>query len=123
MTTTPFGGLGIGPPDGRSCPKLFWFPRISSPFPPTVDDTALAAVRCYHTRHTMYGRVSKSNSVLAGAPMHPEEIEVKFLIDDLAAMRQRLVALGATCTTPRTYEANLLFDTSDAQLRGHGCLL
>jgi adenylate cyclase, class 2 len=55
--------------------------------------------------------------------MRHEEIEVKFLIDDLAAMRQRLVALGATCTTPRTYEENLLFDTPDAQLRRQGRLL
>ena len=55
--------------------------------------------------------------------MRHEEIEVKFLLDDLAAMRQRLVALGATCTTPRTYEENLLFDTPDAQLRHQGCLL
>ncbi len=55
--------------------------------------------------------------------MRHEEIEVKCLIDDLAAMRQRLVALGATCTTPRTYEENLLFDTPDAQLRHQGCLL
>ena len=28
--------------------------------------------------------------------MRHEEIEVKFLIEDLVAMRQRLVALGAT---------------------------
>ena len=55
--------------------------------------------------------------------MRHEEIEVKFLIDDLVAMRQRLVALGATLTTPRTYEANLLFDTADAQLRRQGRLL
>jgi adenylate cyclase class 2 len=55
--------------------------------------------------------------------MRHEEIEVKFLLDDLAAMRQRLVTLGAACTTPRTYEENLLFDTPDAQLRRQGCLL
>ena len=55
--------------------------------------------------------------------MRHEEIEVKFLIADLVAMRQRLVALGATLTTPRTYEENLLFDTPDAQLRHQGRLL
>ena len=38
-------------------------------------------------------------------------------------MRQRLIALGATLTTPRTYEENLLFDTPDAQLRRQGRLL
>jgi adenylate cyclase class 2 len=55
--------------------------------------------------------------------MRHEEIEVKFLIEDLVAMRQRLVAIGATLTTPRTYEENLLFDTPDAQLRRQGRLL
>ncbi len=55
--------------------------------------------------------------------MRHEEIEVKFLVEDLPAMRQRLVALGATLTTPRTYEENLLFDTPDAQLRRQGRLL
>jgi len=55
--------------------------------------------------------------------MRHEEIEVKFLLEDLVAMRQRLVALGATFTTPRTYEENLLFDTPDAQLRRQGRLL
>lgn len=51
--------------------------------------------------------------------MRHEEIEVKFLITDLAAIRQRLVALGATLKTPRTYEENLRFDTSDGQLARH----
>jgi adenylate cyclase, class 2 len=55
--------------------------------------------------------------------MRHEEIEVKFLIEDLVAMRQRLVALGATLSTPRTYEENLLFDTPDAQFRRQGRLL
>src|SRR5712691_12201463 len=59
----------------------------------------------------------------AGVLMRHEEIEVKFLIEDLPAMRQRLVALGATLTTPRTYEENLLFDTPDTQLRRQGRLL
>jgi len=55
--------------------------------------------------------------------MRHEEIEVKFLIADLAAMRQRLLALGATRKTPRTYEDNWLFDTPDAQLARQGRLL
>lgn len=55
--------------------------------------------------------------------MRHEEIEVKFLLEDLVAMRQRLVTLGATLTTPRTYEENLLFDTPDAQFRRQGRLL
>ncbi len=55
--------------------------------------------------------------------MRHEEIEVKFLIDDLSAMRQRLLALGATLKTPRTYEDNWLFDTPDEQLTRQGRVL
>lgn len=55
--------------------------------------------------------------------MRHEEIEVKFLIADLAAIRQRLVALGAVLKTPRTYEANLLLDTPDGQLKQQGRML
>jgi adenylate cyclase class 2 len=53
----------------------------------------------------------------------PEEIEVKFIIDDLQAIRQRLFTLGASLKTPRTYENNLLFDTTDHRLRSQDCLL
>jgi adenylate cyclase class 2 len=55
--------------------------------------------------------------------MRHEEIEVKFLLADLAAMRQRLMALGARLKTPRTYEDNWLFDTPDEQLTRQGRLL
>ena len=55
--------------------------------------------------------------------MRHEEIEVKFLIDDLSAIRQRLVALGATLKTPRTFEENWLFDTPDEQLTRQSRLL
>ena len=55
--------------------------------------------------------------------MRHEEIEVKFVIDDLPAMRQRLIALGATLKTPRIYEENLLFDTPDEQLTRQGRVL
>ena len=55
--------------------------------------------------------------------MNHEEIEVKFIIDDLQAMRQRIIALGATLKTPRTYEDNRLFDTPDQRLTQQQCLL
>src|SRR5215467_12363073 len=61
-------------------------------------------------------RCLRKQQSTAGVPMRHEEIEVKFLIEDLSAMRQRLVALGATLKTPRTYEENLRFDTPDGQL-------
>jgi adenylate cyclase class 2 len=55
--------------------------------------------------------------------MSYEEIEVKFLIDDPGAMRQRLLAMGAALKTPRSYEDNLCFDTPDERLQQQGCLL
>jgi adenylate cyclase class 2 len=55
--------------------------------------------------------------------MSYEEIEVKFIIDDLPSMRQRVIAIGATLTRPRTYEDNLCFDTPDQRLQRQGCLL
>jgi adenylate cyclase class 2 len=55
--------------------------------------------------------------------MHYEEIEVKFILDDLPAMRQRVMAMGADCKTPHTYEVNVLFDTPDQRLHRQDCLL
>ena len=55
--------------------------------------------------------------------MSYEEIEVKFIIDDLAAMRQRILAIGAYVKTPRTYENNVVFDTPDRHLGRRDCLL
>lgn len=55
--------------------------------------------------------------------MRHEEIEVKFILDDVPAMRQRLYAIGATLLTPRTYEDNLRLDTPDRQLARTGALL
>ena len=51
------------------------------------------------------------------------EIEVKFLIDDLVAIRQRLAAIGATLKVPRTYEDNIRFDTPGQHLLQQECLL
>ena len=52
-----------------------------------------------------------------------EEIEVKFIVDDAADMRRRVVELGATLKTPRTYENNITFDTEEGGLRRRGRLL
>ena len=52
-----------------------------------------------------------------------EEIEVKFILNDLAVMRQRVVDLGATLKTPRTYENNITYDTAEGRLRQGGRLL
>jgi adenylate cyclase class 2 len=55
--------------------------------------------------------------------MSHAEIEVKFIIDDLHDIRQRIMAFGATLKTPRTYEDNILFDTPDQRLTHQQCLL
>ena len=55
--------------------------------------------------------------------MQNEEIEVKFVLDDLAVMRQRVVDMGAILKTPRTYEHNITYDTAEGRLRQGGRLL
>lgn len=45
------------------------------------------------------------------------EVEVKFLVGDLAAVRQRLLAAEAVCTRPRVYERNVRFDDATESLR------
>ena len=55
--------------------------------------------------------------------MSYEEIEIKLLVDDLAVLRQRVLAAGATLHTPRTYEDNWCFDTPDHRLQQQDCLL
>jgi adenylate cyclase class 2 len=55
--------------------------------------------------------------------MSYEEIEVKFIVDDATAMRQRIVALEAHLHHPRTYEDNWCFDTPDHRLQQEDRLL
>ncbi|UCG22928.1 MAG: class IV adenylate cyclase [Chloroflexota bacterium] len=51
------------------------------------------------------------------------EIEVKFLVDDLSATRDRLLALGARIHKPRVYERNIRFDSPWDGLLSQGKLL
>jgi adenylate cyclase class 2 len=44
------------------------------------------------------------------------EVEVKFLVDDLAGWRDRLLAAGAVLVKPRVYEQNVRLDTADQAL-------
>ncbi len=44
------------------------------------------------------------------------EVEVKFLVSDLDAVRRRLGHAGAELTAPRVYERNVRFDTADDAL-------
>ena len=45
------------------------------------------------------------------------ETEIKFRVDDLAALARRLEAIGFRLETPRSFESNVLYDTPDRQLR------
>lgn len=44
------------------------------------------------------------------------EVEVKFYVPDLTAVRDKLLALGGTVTKPRLYERNIRFDTPEDAL-------
>ena len=45
------------------------------------------------------------------------EVEVKFLVADLTAVRSHLLTLGATLKKKRIFEKNVRFDTPDERLR------
>ena len=45
------------------------------------------------------------------------ETEIKFRVDDLAALTARLEAAGFQLQTPRSFESNILYDTPDRHLR------
>ena len=51
------------------------------------------------------------------------EIEVKFLVSDLAQLRERLAQAGATMTRPRTYELNERYDGAGQELERRAKLL
>ncbi|MBV9669320.1 MAG: class IV adenylate cyclase [Acidobacteriales bacterium] len=53
----------------------------------------------------------------------PHEIEIKFLVHDLAALRERLLKAGFHEVTPRTHELNSVYDTDRATLAASGQLL
>jgi adenylate cyclase class 2 len=45
------------------------------------------------------------------------ETEIKFRVDDLAALAARLESAGFRLETPRSFESNILYDTSDRQMQ------
>jgi adenylate cyclase, class 2 len=47
----------------------------------------------------------------------PVETEIKFRVDDLAAMSRQLQAAGFHLETPRSFESNVLYDTPDRRMR------
>jgi adenylate cyclase class 2 len=46
-----------------------------------------------------------------------QEIETKFYVNDLKAVENKLIALGATCKLPRSFEYNLRFDDANGSLK------
>jgi adenylate cyclase class 2 len=55
--------------------------------------------------------------------MQSPEIELKFIVEDAAALHSRLPALGFHLETPRTFESNTLYDTPTRSLRDAGQIL
>ena len=53
----------------------------------------------------------------------PNEIEIKFRIEDLRDLNRRLRASGFRRITPRTHEMNALYDLPGQPLRKRGELL
>ena len=52
-----------------------------------------------------------------------KEVEIKFWIENLPAVRRKLKVSGFHCVTPRTHEFNTLYDLPGLVLRGRGELL
>ncbi len=59
----------------------------------------------------------------AAGPADSLEVEVKFLVTELPALRRRLLAVGARPAHPRVFERNERFETADAALLQRGELL
>jgi len=53
----------------------------------------------------------------------PQEIEIKFRVDDLQELETKLEQLGFHCETPSTHEVNTLYDLPGQKLRRKGELL
>jgi adenylate cyclase class 2 len=51
------------------------------------------------------------------------EVEVKFLVSDLAEIRERLAKAGASLLRPRTFEMNARYDNAGQELMHQGKLL
>jgi len=47
----------------------------------------------------------------------PIETEIKFCVEDVARLTQRLLAAGFRLQTPRAFESNVLYDTPDRAMR------
>jgi adenylate cyclase, class 2 len=64
-----------------------------------------------------------SNPIPVPSASENLEVEVKFLVADRVAVRQRLLSLGAEIKTARVYERNVRFDTTGENLLANSYLL
>ncbi|MGA7158266.1 MAG: class IV adenylate cyclase [Acidobacteriaceae bacterium] len=55
--------------------------------------------------------------------MQAAEIELKFSVADIQALRSAAIALGFRLVTERTFESNVLYDSPDRQLRSRRQIL
>lgn len=55
--------------------------------------------------------------------MSAVEIEVKFRVEDVLVLQQKLRGMGFRAVTPRTFERNTLYDTPDRKLRAKQSIL
>lgn len=55
--------------------------------------------------------------------MQAAEIELKFAVQDIRALRSAADVLGFTLVTERTFESNVLYDSADRQLRARRQIL
>jgi len=62
-------------------------------------------------------------AVILKAVASPNETEIKFRVDDLAALASQLERLGYQQVTLRTHEMNVLFDLPGRPLRARGDIL
>jgi adenylate cyclase, class 2 len=55
--------------------------------------------------------------------MNAVEIEVKFRVENIRELEEKLRSLGFRAITPRTFERNTLYDTPDRKLRAQQAIL
>src|SRR5579875_2149140 len=73
----------------------------------------VAAGASYHSRVMAGGAVDARILVR----MHAPEIELKFAVENIEQLRAKVQSLGLKMVTPRTFEANTLYDTPERDLR------
>jgi len=75
----------------------------------------------------VFHRVKEISAGLCGqtytGAMQAAEIELKFSVADIRALRSAADGVGFKLVTERTFESNTLYDTADRQLRGRRQIL